>query len=66
MYKTQRLNGLSLLLLERQIALHLSWCNMLVVMLRIKLGVKTRVNLEVKLGIELEVKLGAKSLYWPS
>ena len=37
-------NGLSLLLLERQITLYPLWCNKLVV-----LGVKTEVNLEVKL-----------------
>ena len=42
-------------------SLHLSWCNKLVVMLGLKLGVKTGVNLDV-----LGVKLGAKIQYWPS
>ena len=57
--KHREYNGLSLLLLERQIALYSLWCKKLVVML----GVKTEVNLEGKLGIKLRVKLGAKILY---
>ena len=51
-------NGLSLLFLEGQITLHLFWCNKLLVMLGLKLGV----NLELKLG----VKLGEKIPHWPS
>ena len=46
-------NGLSLLLLERQITLYSLWCNKLVVALGLKLGLKTKVNLEVKLLIKL-------------
>ena len=42
-------NGLSLLLLEGHITLHLLWCNMLVVRLGLKLGVKACINLKVKL-----------------
>ena len=43
--KYREYNGLSLLLLERQISLHSLWCNKLVV----TLGEKTEVNLKVKL-----------------
>ena len=64
--KHSEYNGLSLLLLDRQITLYSLWCNKLVVMLGIKLGVKTEVNLEVKLLIKLRVKLGAQILYLPS
>ena len=51
MYKTQIrvYNGFSLRLLERQITLHLLWCNKMVVMLGLKLGVRMVVNLEVKM-----------------
>ena len=48
--KHREYNGLSLLLLERQIILHLSWCNKLVAML----------------GLKLWIKLGATIPYWPS
>ena len=64
--KHREYNGLSLLLLERQITLHLSWYNKLVVMLGIKLGVKMGVNLVMKLLVKLDVRLGAKIQYWPS
>ena len=46
--KQREYNGLSLLLLERQITLHSLWCNKLVVMLGLKLGVKPELYLEVK------------------
>ena len=47
--KHREYNGLSLLLLKRQITLYLLWCNKLVVMFGLKLGVKTEINLEVQL-----------------
>ena len=47
--KHREYNGLSLLLLESQITLYSLWCNKLVVMLGLKLGVKLEGNLEVKL-----------------
>ena len=40
--KHREYNGLSLLLLERQITLYSLWCNKLVVMLGLKLGVKKK------------------------
>ena len=64
--KHREYNGLSSLLLKRQITLYSLWCNKVVVTLGLKLGVKTEENLEVMLGIKLRVKLGAKIPYWPS
>ena len=58
--KHREYNRLSSLLLERQITLYSLWCNKVVVMLGLKLVVKTEVKLEVMLGIKLRVKLGAK------
>ena len=56
MYKTQKYNGLSLLLLERQITLHSLWCNKLVVMLGL-----TRSKNSRKLGSEDVNKVGSKT-----
>ena len=52
MYKHRDYTGLSLLSVTSEIILHSLWCNILIVILGIKLGV----NLEVELG----VKPGAK------
>ena len=47
--KHREYNGLSLLLLERQITLYSLWWKKLLVMFELKLGVRTEGNWEVKL-----------------